>query len=162
MNIVVRFILFCCALLVPCCVAFNGPVNLDAVIPNRPLTPQEVDDYFQAWRSRFIDVPKSPAISDIERRQVFERNLLEIQQHNANPDRTYTAGINAFTGLTEDERNQRLSPNLEQLANTAHKKRQTPSPSIFNRPFVQYPPTNFDWRTYGGVTPVKDQQSCGS
>lgn len=37
------------------------------------------------------------------RKTIFLRNLIKIQEHNANPANTHTLGVNQFTDLTQAE-----------------------------------------------------------
>ena len=37
------------------------------------------------------------------RKNIFLRNLIKIEEHNANPKNTYTLGVNQFTDLTQAE-----------------------------------------------------------
>jgi len=72
---------------------------------------------------------------------------------NARPGRTWTAGINKFSDLTEDE--WRITVNLN--------RRQVSTDRNVTLPIFKDPvPTEMDWRKKNVVTRVKDQGSCGS
>ena len=40
---------------------------------------------------------------ELYRKNIFLRNLIAINEHNANPKNTYTMGVNQFTDLTQAE-----------------------------------------------------------
>jgi len=92
---------------------------------------------------------------DVIRREIWESNLDYIERHNVEEARglhTYTMGENQFTDLTNDE--------FRKMMNGYVMSNRTTS--------VQFVPTNMqapdsvDWRTKGYVTPVKNQEQCGS
>jgi C1A family cysteine protease len=85
------------------------------------------------------------------RKNIFLRNIIKIQEHNANPKNTYTMGVNQFTDLSQAE--------FEAIYLTL----QLPKRSYNTFESVQAVPNrDIDWTVDGKVTPVKNQGSCGS
>jgi hypothetical protein len=56
---------------------------------------------FDEWKSTYsINFDESELVY---RRIIFERNLLMIAKHNADPSQTYKMGVNQFTAFTQAE-----------------------------------------------------------
>ena len=85
------------------------------------------------------------------RKNIFLRNLIKIQEHNANPKNTYTVGVNQFTDLTQAEFEATYL--TLQVPKRSYKEVDVTSTSING---------DIDWVAAGKVTPVKNQASCGS
>ena len=65
---------------------------------------QKISDrsLYQQWKkSHFSSIQLTPE-QDEYRFRVFQKNLQEINEHNAKPDETYKAGVNQFTGLSRE------------------------------------------------------------
>jgi cathepsin L len=85
------------------------------------------------------------------RKNIFLRNLIAIQEHNANPKNTYTMGVNQFTDLSQAE--------FEAIYLTL----QVPKRSINTVELTSNTPNgDIDWQASGKVSAVKNQGSCGS
>ena len=87
-------------------------------------------------------------------------NVQQINQHNSNPSKTYTQGINEFTDISHEDFVQKYTGFKMDAANLA--KNQRTSPSKPNVKSGSTAPTWVDWRTQGYVLPIKNQGSCGS
>ncbi|KAL0869364.1 hypothetical protein ABMA27_007612 [Loxostege sticticalis] len=91
-----------------------------------------------------------------KRFDIFKDNIRKIHELNIYELGTATYTVNRFTDLTQEEFSSKylgLKPSLRDA-------NQVPMPEA-KIPKVDVPEA-FDWRTYGAVTPVKDQGSCGS
>ncbi|KAM6236109.1 procathepsin L-like isoform 2-T2 [Porphyrio hochstetteri] len=90
------------------------------------------------------------------RREVWEKNLWRIQQHNLEESRgqhTFRLAMNHYGDLTDEEFNQ--------LLNGFTPVWQKPAP-LFQASAALKTPAQVDWRVKGYVTPVKNQGHCGS
>ena len=85
------------------------------------------------------------------RMRLFRRSVRNVAETNSQ-DLGWEAGLNLFSDMTEAEKSQYLGLNTS-LSYTPGE----PLP-LTNEPLA----SSIDWRTKGGVTPVKNQGSCGS
>jgi len=116
------------------------------------MTP-ELTDLWQSYKTSHGKVYSD--YMELLRREIWESNLAYIQRHNLEADRglhSFWMGENQFTDMTNQEfrtlMNGYIMPNK-----TNHK--------IFEST-VSAPPAEVDWRDKGYVTPVKNQERCGS
>jgi uroporphyrinogen-III decarboxylase len=58
--------------------------------------PYSFDQYKADYSKKYRDVGEEQY-----RRTIFLRNLVKIEEHNANPSNTYTQGVNQFTDLLD-------------------------------------------------------------
>jgi C1A family cysteine protease len=120
--------------------------------------------HFEAWTK---DHDKSYASQDEEkaRLSIWMDNHARIEQHNSqSPAPTFTLGHNAFSDMTQDEIAQYY--HLGQYSNAAAKKSaqeaiSTSTETARHLNTVSLP-DYVNWVQLGGVTPVKNQASCGS
>ena len=85
---------------------------------------------------------------DEYRFKIFEKNLKEINEHNAKPDETYKMGINQFTGYSKEEFKE------------AHLSSFTANPDFVPEVETSSLKLNVDWVSYGAVSPVKNEGQC--
>lgn len=106
------------------------------------------------FQEQFGKSYRSPAEAR-QRLIIFKKNLEKIEQHNAlfeNGETTYTKGINQFTDWSSEE--------FLQYVDRGFNRKPVIVGDIFNESvFAKFEP--IDWRTYGIVTPVKNQGQCG-
>jgi hypothetical protein len=93
--------------------------------------------------------------------QIFRNNLKEIARRNALNTGAHH-NVTKFSDMTPEEF-RRFPCGVNKLSDLKNKRPNfTP---VMGEPLVYDPhalPVSFDWTTKGAVTPVKDQQQCGS
>ncbi|XP_057659330.1 procathepsin L-like [Diorhabda carinulata] len=93
------------------------------------------------------------SLEESRRFVIFQQNLRRIESHNQSPS-SFKMGITKFADLTEEEF-------LDTLTLSKYTKPERPQ----NIEYIKLDdevPDEFDWRTKGAVTEVKNQLSCGS
>lgn len=94
-------------------------------------------------------------IENEHRFNVFSNNLEIINKHNINTDHTWKMEVNSFTDISKEEFNV--------LYKTYTKQDRIDSIPRTNFTYsLESLPDSFDWTVLGAVTPVKNQQQCGS
>jgi cathepsin H len=90
---------------------------------------------------------------DMDRFLIFRNNVRKIIAHNSNPDRTWDMGVNHLTDMTSEEQMEYYQVMEPQECSATASPRTPVSGEV---------PDSFDWRDQDMVSPVKDQQKCGS
>lgn len=128
-------------------------VNLKAT---GPLSPPEFWKEFEEFAQKFGKIYHN--IEDkMHRFSIFKNNYQFIRQHNEQ-GYAYSMAVNHFADLTHEEfRSQYLG-----LRRIPKHLRKLASASEFDGLTMDDVPTEVDWVEKGCVTPVKNQQQCGS
>jgi len=112
----------------------------------------------QEYRDSFIDFmqtySKSYNHDEFQYRyQIYKNNLDFIKVQNAKPDATFTVALNAFADLTNKEFKELYFPSTFPVNENIN---YVPTDANNNLP------PSWDWNAKGAVTPIKNQQQCGS
>ena len=93
----------------------------------------------------------------MDRRAIFDSNIKDIIANNSQEGQLWTKGINEYSHLTFEEFVQYFNiVKKDQICTVA------PPSSMNGASKVKGTPASWDWRSYGVVTPVKNQGNCGS
>ncbi|KAJ1291721.1 hypothetical protein BS78_02G337700 [Paspalum vaginatum] len=132
-------------------------------------------DRFRAWQAAY-NRSYVTAAERLRRFEVYRQNMELIEATNR-LGLSYTLGETPFTDLTSEEflamytmppgalERESVSLRVRQLITTRAgpvSESRGGGGGYWNYTGVDVVPQSVDWRTKGAVTPVKDQQSCGS
>jgi C1A family cysteine protease len=103
------------------------------------------------------------AVEYTYRRDVYETNLRTILQHNTE-GHSWKMGVNKFADLTSDEFRALYTGGYRNYNRHHEHKKNHKKAGRLGKTRQDYKdlPAGIDWRTEGAVTPVKNQQQCGS
>lgn len=122
----------------------------------------EASEKHKAFAQFIAQYGRSYASKDTaeERFNIFSANFDQIKAHNANENRTFEMGINAFTDMTVEELNKRyLSVKLRVPQHVTQSRLLASDNNFVN---VADLPTEINWTAKGKVSPSVDQGGCGS
>uniref|UniRef100_A0A663MXK6 CATL1 protein n=2 Tax=Athene cunicularia TaxID=194338 RepID=A0A663MXK6_ATHCN len=114
-----------------------------------------LEEAWEGWKS--LHAKEYPGEAEAIRREVWEKNLRRIQQHNweeARGQHGFRLAMNHYGDLTDEEFNQ--------LLNGFSPAWQEEPVRVFQASAALKTPAEVDWRAKGYVTPVKNQGHCGS
>lgn len=128
-----------------------------------PLTPELIDTMYASFLAEHRnqepsnrDLTNYLSKMSIDRRAVFEDKVRTIIKHNTDATQTWRAGINQFSDLTNEE-----FRSFYHLVGDVQHCSATDRNTTKHEPLRDVP-SNWDWRDFHVVTPVKDQLLCGS
>ena len=111
--------------------------------------------------SREFKSLNSDTASLAERKSNFAKTIEDIIEHNKNPNKAFTKGLNKFSDMSHEEFmayfRMSTTPNEEQHCSATHERQEVEKKVAF-----EDMPESWDWREHGGVSPVKNQGHCGS
>ncbi|KAF6215755.1 hypothetical protein GE061_000088 [Apolygus lucorum] len=144
------------------CTSFPGP-GIKSVASFNPIKEfvHNYDEHIEDSWNEFKKTHKKEYKGQIEhhkRRAVFRDNHRFVHSHNRG-NVGYKLKLNHYADWTDDEmkvlRGRKHTPGGNNASVFPYPQHQVSS-------LVKKIPNDFNWRLYGGVTPVKDQSICGS
>jgi C1A family cysteine protease len=117
-----------------------------------------LNELWTAWKAQFGKTYATPQ-EDQLRMNIFASNQLRVQVHNADPEYTYKLALNQFADLTGEE----FRATYASCTGSAGSGAAPDCPSAVNCPTLPTANvTHVNWTNTGAVTPVKNQEQCGS
>ena len=131
-------------------------------IPYLAKANEELETEWSNFKTKHGKSYKHPN-EEARRKKIFKEKLSFVKKHNAEHAQRkhkFTVGINEFSDLSHEEFNQQMKGHMPVKLKAIEKqqiisKRQA---SFFNNPL----PSFVNWTAQGYVTPVKNQNPCGS
>ena len=123
------------------------------------LVDQSLEEEWQLFKRQHGKTYTSPEI-ELNRRLIWQSNLDFINRHNKEAMEgmhTFSVKMNKFGDLTNSEFSAMFMG-----FNTTKNMHKLKSERTFHRPLGAHIPKSIDWRKLGAVTPVQNQQQCGS
>lgn len=114
----------------------------------------DLDVHWEKFKNVFNK--RYSAAEEPKRRQAFEANVAKISSHNRKFDMglsTYTLGLNEYADLTIHEFKARMNGFRGKVTRSAQLFKPNPKAAV---------PDTVDWRDKNIVTPIKNQEQCGS
>jgi C1A family cysteine protease len=111
---------------------------------------------FNEWSEQY---GKRYSLDETEyRMSIYNANVDKINLHNAQ-NFSWTMDVNQFADLTAEEFKAFHTGGIRSSLRQTKKSLRRQADTVFN---VSANPTSVDWTTKGAVTPVKNQEQCGS
>jgi C1A family cysteine protease len=111
---------------------------------------------FNEWTEQY---GKRYSLDETEyRMSIYNANVEKINLHNAQ-NYSWTMDVNQFADLTAEEFKAHYTGGLRSSPRSTKRSLRHQADTFFN---VSANPTSIDWTTKGAVTPVKNQEQCGS
>jgi C1A family cysteine protease len=140
-------------------------------------TREHFESYVKEYNKTYSDTNETEY-----RYTVFRENLMIHEFHNEHYSDTFAMGVNQFTDMKEEEfyeyvgKTRNVRDNFERRLTARHKHQRylvydheksiSDNESVFSHQaflgFRMNVPAEWDWTLRGAVTPVKNQQKCGS
>nr|BAA22544.1 FBSB precursor [Ananas comosus] len=133
------------------CVMWASPSAASADEPSDPMMKR-----FEEWMVEYGRVYKDND-EKMRRFQIFKNNVNHIETFNSRNENSYTLGINQFTDMTNNEFIAQYTGGISRPLNIERE------PVVsFDDVDISAVPQSIDWRDYGAVTSVKNQNPCGA
>jgi len=137
-------------------------VAVASAMPTERMTQAPSETEFQQHFVSFVTTFSKQYPSDefFARYAIFKANFNKIAAHNAAyaaGKHTYTMAVNEYADMTFEEFHAKMTGFVPRQ-NSYARSQNTEGPHND----VEAPLATLDWRTKGAVTPVKNQQQCGS
>ena len=113
------------------------------------------------FKSEFGQESPVPLNSD-SAMSTFFANVDSIIKHNQKEDKTFTRGINKFAAMTFADFDDFYNLSENQLNAPQQCSATGRASPLKKRADARNAPAEWNWQDHGGVSPVKDQGSCGS
>ena len=117
----------------------------------------EVASAHGLWASSFGKVYSSPEEQSF-RLRIFSENAAMINEHNSNPEKTYTQGLNQFSDMTDEE----LRAKFGLGAMTPEDIQALNSLPVAHDSEANLTQGSVDWRQKNVLPGILNQGSCGS
>lgn len=115
-------------------------------------------DVHEAWSEFKVKHRRSYSSEQEEaaRFENFQNTLQTIAKHNADPDRSWTMGVNQFSDMSDEEFDQKVLMDPQDCSATHGRSVLDKANAGINLP------EHLDWREKGVISEVKNQGHCGS
>jgi len=146
---------------------FLSGVSAGSLRATEDVTLNEQISLFKTWSETYDKVYASEK-EMMERMKVWVENHVRIEAHNHQvPKPTFTLGHNDFSDMTQDEFAQHFKlgkySNAEFAKMHAQQQLSKSASTMTTRHLEKVDfPLQVNWIANGGVTPVKNQEACGS
>jgi len=125
--------------------------------PSRNLQSEaHLEELFEHWKLSFGKMYAS-AEEEAHKFAMFKDNYMFVMNWNADPSQTSSVGLNEFADLNTAEFGALKGCLMPQP--TLMESSEETTERVLN---TNANPTSWDWRAKGAVTPIKNQQQCGS
>jgi len=126
----------------------------------QPSSPEVFEQMWQSFTNEHGANSPNNLKPVADRKKAFAKTIERIIEHNSKPSSTYKKGINKFSDMTHEEFADYF--HLDDISEEQHCSATEGRQSIKKNVDEGMMPRAWDWRRHGGVSPVKNQGSCGS